>query len=196
MPLFKKIKKVTFEDGRELIPVWGEYAIYDGNDIFVVKEEEMSVKIIKADDDEMQIVYSSEYAKHPMREEDEMIGDDYFNIEPINFDDFNDSLCFFDYLDEAFQDLSTCIELIDEKETTNFVKKFTLTSPDGNKFEFRLGIDFKKNNKSLLYVEILKKNQVRDTVIFKTYLNQSNVKKLSKSLLSIKNTINEKIKKS
>lgn len=195
MALFKKIKKIKFSDGRVLIPKWGEYAIYDGNDIYVVKEEDMAIKIITVDDEELQLIYSTDFVKHPMREEEE-VADDFFDLEPIDFNNFDDSLYFFEYLDESFKDLATCIELIEEKNSNNnIVKKFTFTSQDGNRFEFRVGIDF-KNKKSLLYIEIIKKNEVRNTTIFKTYLNQTNMKKFSKSLLSIKNTISERMKKS
>lgn len=195
MALFKKIKKIKFANGNELIPNWGEYAVYDGNDIFIVKEEDMSVKIIKLDDEELQIVYSADFVKHPIREEEEEGFDTDFELEPCDFDNFDDSLYFFDYLNESFQDLATCIELMEDKETNNNItKKFTVKSQDGNRFEFKLGVDF-NNKKSFLYIEIIKKNNTKNTTIFKTYLNKTNMKKFSKSLLGIKTTINERMKK-
>ncbi len=67
---FRKIKSITFEDpGQNSIKFGsGEYAIYDGMDIYHINEENMTVRVIRTNGNFV-ASYSTSWASHPTKDE-------------------------------------------------------------------------------------------------------------------------------
>jgi len=67
---FRKIIKINFEDPAQQSLKFknGEYAIYDGMDILHVREEDLSIRIIKTNGN-FSAIYSTEWVSHPIKDE-------------------------------------------------------------------------------------------------------------------------------
>lgn len=194
--LYKKIKEIRFSDGRgEVIPGDGEYAIFDGTHLLMVKEEDMSVTFIDIDGCEFQVVFTHETAKYPLHEESD------FDFDPRldwREEEVNDDLLNFEEIEcilENFKNYISEFDMDDLKIFHEISKKVSLSSPDGGKFLINFGLDVKRK-KLTPFLEIKDKSRKVKQTVFKIYLNSSNMTKIIHSIKGLKTLFDKEFEKS
>lgn len=194
--LYKKIKEIRFSDGRgEVVPSDGEYAIFDGTHLLMVKEEDMSVTFIDIEGSEFQVVFTHETAKYPLQEEADFDFDQRFDwIE----EEVDDELLNFEEVECVLENFKNYISEFDMNDLEIFheiSKKFSLSSPDGGKFLINFGLDVKRK-KLTPFLEIKDKSRKVKQTVFKIYLNSSNMTKIINSIKGLKTLFDKEFKKS
>ena len=188
MSSYRKINKIIFDDNNVISPVFGEYAIYDGTDLMIIKEEDMSVRIINTDEREFQLILSSEKVKHPLRDDDDPSWygiDDGLNENGDSSDEVEDLL-------ETLQNYMIHLNFPTDELQNEISKTFSIQSTDGDKFQIFFGIDIIRK-KMVPFLEIQNKDRKIKKTVFKTHLNKTNVKKIFNSIKSLKHILDKQL---
>lgn len=193
--MYRKIRKMILENGEILeFNDFYEYALFDGNSLYIVNEEEMSINIRRIEDDNFSLVYSSEFGKNPLEP------DNFFEFPMFDMGDMSNETISQQEEDENINDLKLTfddeieynLELFDNvlnnlkyaniKE--NQFTSFDIKTEDGKLTKLFLGVEYVKN-KIKPYLEIRKDG----VLVLKLYINKyimnkffSSIKKLNKKI--------------
>jgi len=193
MTLYRKVQKITFENGKTFIPRDGEYALFDGSYLMIVKEEDMSVRVIETDEREFEVILSHEKVEHPLHidEEDHPLlsgfEEEFEDEKIINFEELQKTL-------ESIFEYFSNIE-VEEELNHDIFKKFSIEASDGGKFQIFFGIDIIRK-RIVPFLKIQDKSRKIKKTVFKTYLNKTNIKKIFNSIISLKKILDKEIVKS
>lgn len=192
MTLYRKVQKIIFDTGKEVIPEGGEYALFDGLHLMVVKDEDMSVRFVDVEDRDFQLILSHEKCKHPL-----CLEEDAFNpwLDDNTFDEKDEIES--EDIEKLLEPISkyfSNIQIEEEDLSHDIFKQFSIDSSDGGKFQIFFGVDIIRK-RTVPFLEIQNKDRKIKKTVFKTYLNKKNIKKIFNSITSLKEVIDKEVVK-